>query len=214
MTEAPTGQAHFKVSYWNRAATGKAFCVCDEVARSVTSWELQWAGRCISIDTQHTDLFVHPVTTLRADIGTPWLSPQSQIAGSGLALVQEEVEHSTKASEELLEDMEERANPAVARTWMFEGDQEFVEKLEKKHGNNFAAMARDGNMHVCVPMRQGSAPALGSLARVLTCMRECVRLCPCPCCALVWWQGSKLPLLCVFALLRCVGLAMLLVLRV
>ena len=48
---------------------------------------------------------------------------QLQIAASGLALRHERAEDSSLASAELLGDMQERANPAVARTWMFEGDQ-------------------------------------------------------------------------------------------
>lgn len=108
-----------------------------------------------------------------------------QIASSGLALRAAEhgdaEDQPVSASQKLLADMEDRAQVADARVWMFEGaslgclhcqssdagraealwtlvelitytvatgDQEFVEKLEKKHGSNYAAMARDGKLNV------------------------------------------------------------------
>lgn len=68
---------------------------------------------------------------------------QLQIAGSGFALRQEEETHVSGDRDELLADMTERAQAAEARTFMFEGDQEFVERLERKHQRDFKAMARD-----------------------------------------------------------------------
>jgi hypothetical protein len=68
---------------------------------------------------------------------------QLQIAGSGFALRQEGEVQDSRDRDELLADMTARSHAAEARTFMFEGDQEFVERLEKKYQRDFKAMARD-----------------------------------------------------------------------
>eukprot|EP00290_Baffinella_frigidus_P006454 CAMPEP_0180136594 /NCGR_PEP_ID=MMETSP0986-20121125/11611_1 /TAXON_ID=697907 /ORGANISM="non described non described, Strain CCMP2293" /LENGTH=216 /DNA_ID=CAMNT_0022077697 /DNA_START=51 /DNA_END=701 /DNA_ORIENTATION=+ len=70
---------------------------------------------------------------------------QLQVASAGINIEESQDVGATREGEIALEEMEDRvAHAQPARLFMFEGDQEFVERLMKKHGkDNFKKMAMD-----------------------------------------------------------------------
>lgn len=71
-------------------------------------------------------------------------SGQLQVAGSGTTLqeMEEDVDEERRAAVDILE--EATQYPAAPRLFMFEGEQEFVEGLLSRHGEeDYAKMARD-----------------------------------------------------------------------
>mmetsp|Transcript_39323 Transcript_39323/g.76983 ORF Transcript_39323/g.76983 Transcript_39323/m.76983 type:complete len:220 (+) Transcript_39323:102-761(+) len=96
---------------------------------------------CVANDVQTSEGRIETSRTSTLTLGTG----QLQVSGSGSALVGRREEHVDSHAAEAVDMLEEATQyPAPPRLFMFEGGQEFVETLLKKHGpEEYAKMARD-----------------------------------------------------------------------